>query len=93
VTRALPLGDGSEVAALARAIDGLGRPSVTLSSPPDLSPEIWRWLGEARRMRTRVSVQPKGELVLVRGTLAVPGRIADVRRDGAVLWTLRHATE
>lgn len=87
--RALPLGDGSEVAALAGAIDGLGRPRVTLTAPPELPPEIWRKLHEARRMRTEVTVQGGGELVLSRG--AAPAGFARVRRDGATLWTLARA--
>lgn len=88
---ALPLGDGSELGALASRIDALGLPSVTLSAPADLSPELWRWLFEARRLRTRVTVAPGGELALVRGASPGGERLAEVRRDGVVLWSLARA--
>lgn len=86
--RALPLGDGSELGALVSAIDGLGRPTVTLTAPPDVSPELWRVLLEARRMRTRVTLEPQGELTLVRGRAESGRAIGEVRRNGAVLWSL-----
>lgn len=86
--RLLPAADGSELAALASAIDALGRPALTLSAPPEVSPELWRVLAETRRMRTRVTPGGGGELVLARGAQPSGQRIAQVRRDGAVLWTL-----
>lgn len=87
----LPLGDGSELGALASRIDALGVPSVTLSAPADLSPELWRWLFEARRLRTRVTLAAGGELSLERGAASGGERIAEVRRDGVVLWSLSRA--
>lgn len=85
--RVLPMGDGSEVAVLARSIDALGKASVSIETPPQLPAEIWSRLVEARRMKTRVTVQPNAELVLQRGRGA--GEVVgEVRRDGFVSWTL-----
>lgn len=87
VPRGAVRGDLSELAAFAPAIDALGKPSVTMTLPPQVSHESWRWLAESRRLATRVDVQPNGELVLGKGDVA-GARVAQVKRDGSVLWTL-----
>lgn len=88
--RSIPLSDGSELAALARHIDALGRPSVTLSAPPDVPAELWDRLVQARRLRTRVTLDRHGELSLTRGR-GSGAAVARVQRDGATVWTLAHS--
>lgn len=79
--------DGSELGALASAFDALGQRELAVACPPDVSPELWRRLFEAGRMRTRVNVVPGAPYVLLRGPASGSG-VAEVRRDGLVLWTL-----
>lgn len=85
--RVLSAGDGSEIAALAPAIDALGRPHVTLSAP-DVPPELWAVLHDAGRLRTSITSGRTGELALVRGPAEGGTFVGSVKRDGVVLWTL-----
>lgn len=87
--RALPVVDGSELGALARAIDALGQAQVTLHAP-EVPPQIWDVLRSAGRLRTFVVTVPggQGELELVRGGGDGSAQ-ARVTREGAELWTLR----
>jgi hypothetical protein len=87
VANVLPVGDGSELAALAPALDGLGRARVALAGS-DAPPTVWRVLAEKRRMKTTVVAAEHGGLLLLRGDDGGPA-LARVERDGAVLWTLR----
>jgi hypothetical protein len=87
--RVLPVGDGSELAVLARAIDALGKPSVTLAAPPEVPAELWARLLHTGRLRTRVTLDRQGELSLSRGRSS-GAIVAQVRRDGALVWTLAH---
>jgi hypothetical protein len=83
-------GDGSELGAVARAVDRLGAPEVTLDAP-DVPADYWRTLGAEGRMHTLVRTARAGEtaeLVLRRGGDAPGVQLITVRRRGAPLWTL-----
>jgi 4-amino-4-deoxy-L-arabinose transferase-like glycosyltransferase len=86
-SRALPIGDGSEVAALAEPLDALGRAQISLLAP-EVPPALWRVLRDARRLRTVVvSSAERDGLALIRGE-GHGDVVARVEREGAVLWTL-----
>ena len=83
-------GDGSELGAVARAVDRLGAPDVTLDAP-DVPADYWRRLGAEGRMQTLVRAPRPGEtaeLVLRRGGDAPGARLVTVMRRGVPLWTL-----
>jgi hypothetical protein len=88
-TRALPFGDGSEVGALVPAIDALGQSELSLDLPPELSPELFRVLASAGRMKTRI-VPRHGSAThaIERGASARGSLLGEARRDGAVAFTL-----
>jgi hypothetical protein len=86
---ALPVGDGSELGALARPIDSLGSTELGLHAP-DVPAELWTVLRQAGRLRTFVVPLPSprpGALELVRGR-AKGDRVASVERGSTAIWTL-----
>jgi hypothetical protein len=88
-SRALPVGDGSELGVLAAAIDRQGRSELPLHAP-GVPPELWDVLRKAGRLRTFVVTAPAagpGSLRLARGK-ASGEVVAVVERGGATLWTL-----
>jgi len=86
-SRALPLGDGSELGPLLSHIDRAG--GGALSTPGDVPAELWRVLHDTRRLRSSVTPNAGGSgLALVRGAAPQSTAIAEVKRDGAVLWSL-----
>jgi len=87
-TRALPLGDGSEIGAMLHELDRELAGSPALAVPRDVPPDFWRVLNEAGRLRARVVPTPNARLALVRGTASEGRPVASVRRDGALLWSL-----
>lgn len=80
--------DGSELGPVARAADGLGRRELGVSSTL-VPPEYWSYMRAFGRMQTSVRSGTDGSL-LVAGR-SVPGALVDVRRGGAVLWSLGSA--
>ncbi len=82
---AFAIGDGSEVAALAPAIDGLGAPRLAIDAP-DVPRNYWAVLSGVGRLRTRVESAPQAPLAVLRGTTA--GAVATVTRWGVPLWSL-----
>jgi hypothetical protein len=86
-SRALPVGDGSEVAALAEPLDAMGRAELSLLAP-EVPPALWRELRDAGRLRTViVSRAERDGFSLIRGH-GHGDVVARVEREGAVLWTL-----
>ena len=88
-TRALPLGDGSELGPIAAGIDQFGMAQIALHAP-DVPAEAWDVLRSAGRMRTFVVTVPAPtgtEYELVRGTSSGQALVT-VQRGGATLWTL-----
>lgn len=85
-SRMWTVGDGSEVAVLARALDSLGVPRVTIDSS-DVPRGYWAMLGQVGRVRVHVELgrSPSG-LAVVRGERS--GAIATVSAGGATLWSL-----
>ena len=81
------VGDGSEVASLATAINRLGTPRVGIEAH-DVPRTYWALLNQAGRLKTQVDTGRRGKdsLALVRGRH--DGAIAVVARDGATLWSL-----
>ncbi|HVW24246.1 MAG TPA: hypothetical protein VHC69_02700 [Polyangiaceae bacterium] len=86
-SRLWTVGDGSEVAVLATAIDKLGMPSVTIDAT-EVPRAFWSTLERAGRLRTRVDVGRAGALTLTLARGTRPNTIAAVSRDGATLWSL-----
>jgi hypothetical protein len=86
-SRSWTVGDGSEVASLARAIDAEGRPRVSVDAP-EVPRSYWAMLGQLGRLRARVDVARPGQgyFVIVRGPRSPAA--ATVERGGAVLWSL-----
>ena len=81
-----PIGDGSEVAVLARAIDKLRLGGVSVRAP-EVPKNYFAVLSSIGRLSTRVDVNPSaGDLVLVRGPRR--GAIATADQGGATLWSL-----
>jgi hypothetical protein len=88
-SRALPVGDGSELALLAPTIDALGRPQVSVAADPALPPSYFVALRELGRVRTAIVIVPRGrpaEFTLARG--GAEGSVGRVEAGGAVLWAL-----
>jgi hypothetical protein len=85
--RAWTVGDGSELAVLARSIDAVGMPRLTIDAP-EVPRGFWSALENVGRLRTHVDPGRPGPLALsvVRGP--APGAISTVVRDGATLWSL-----
>lgn len=80
------VGDGSEVAVLARAIDALRLPRVSLRAA-DVPRNYFTVLSSLGRISTRVDVGASGsDLVLVRGPKS--GALATADQAGATLWSL-----
>ena len=79
------VGDGAELEEVARAIDAMGQPTVTLHSP-DTPRGYWPIVHDVGRMRTPVVERPDAQWRLTRG--ASPGGQATVSRAGAALWSL-----
>jgi hypothetical protein len=85
-SRTWTVGDGSEVAVLAGAIDSLGARSLSVQSS-EVPRSYWALLVQTGRIRTRVDgARGAGDLVVTRG--ARPGALATVSRGGATLWSL-----
>jgi hypothetical protein len=85
-SRTWTAGDGSEVAALAPAIDALGARRLSVQSS-EVPRSYWALLSQIGRLRTRVEgARGAGDLVVTRGRS--PGAIATVERGGATLWSL-----
>ncbi len=88
-SRALPIGDGSELALFARDIDALGRPQLSVAADASLPPSYFVALRELGGMRTAVVTVPRGrpaDLALARGGSA--NSVAQVEVAGTVLWSL-----
>jgi hypothetical protein len=81
------VGDGSEVAALAIAIDRLGMPRLAVDAP-DVARTYWAVLERVGRLRTHVEPGRGGPLAVSVHRGADPNAIATVSRDGAQLWSL-----
>jgi len=81
------VGDGSEVSALASAIDKLGVPAVALDAP-DVPHGYWSVLERAKRLGTRVEPGRSGGQTLTLNRGPQPNAVATVSRDGATLWSL-----
>ena len=79
------VGDGSEVSVVARAIDALRLPRVSLRAP-DVPRNYFTVLSSVGRLVTRVDVGATGDLVLVRGPRN--GALATADQAGATLWSL-----
>ena len=102
-SRTLPVHDAAMAGELARAIDALGRPSVTIHAP-ELGSEVWDALKQGGRLRTQVKnvTNLRDADLLVSGgsdsdplvhavwskTGTMPSLIAVVERDRAVLLSL-----
>jgi hypothetical protein len=82
--RLFTVGDGSEIAAIAPALDALGS-DVSLQAR-EIPEEYWDVLRAAGRMRA--TVRSGAEYILERGAAESAQRIATVQRSGALLWTL-----
>jgi hypothetical protein len=86
-SRMWTVGDGSEVAALALAIDRLGVSRLFVDGS-EVPRSYWTTLQWAGRLRTRVEVGRGGPLTMSVHRGDEQGAIATVTRDGAVLWSL-----
>lgn len=85
-SRMWTIGDGSELAPLAGAIDRLGLPALTIDAPEAPRP-FWTALERAGRLRTHVEPgRSTFGIAVTRGER--PNAIATVSRDGAILWSL-----
>jgi hypothetical protein len=81
-----PIGDGSEVAVLGRAIDKLRLGGVSLRAS-DVPKNYFAVLSSTGRLSTRVELSPSaGDLAIVRGPRR--GAIATADQGGATLWSL-----
>jgi hypothetical protein len=80
------VGDGSEVASLARNLDALATERLPLSAP-DVPRSYWALLNQTKRLRTRIDLGPDAALSITRGEHA-KHPLATVTRDKAVLWSL-----
>jgi hypothetical protein len=81
--------DGSEIGALALAIDRLGAAEIRLEAP-DVPGDFWQSLVVTGRMRTLVRAPRLGETTeytLRRGDQATGVVLGTVTRQGTVLWT------
>lgn len=88
--RVFQVGDGSELGALARRIDDLGKSQLTLLAPR-VPPGVWNTLRDSGRLRTAIvtaSIQRPHQLVLERGKASGGKVVAAVRRDGAPIWAI-----
>ena len=79
------VGDGSEIAGLARAIDGLKISSLTVEAH-EIPRGVWTLLNQSKRLKTRVEPARQAAYRITRG--AQPNTVATVERDKAVLWSL-----
>jgi hypothetical protein len=79
------VGDGSEVAVLAPALDRLGEPRLAIDTH-DVPRGYFGLLNQAGRLRAHVDVPRAGGYGIARG--AKDEAVAVVSRDGAVLWSL-----
>lgn len=85
-SRKWTVGDGSEVGALASAIDALGARHLSVQSS-EVPRSYWALLSQVGRLRTRLDgARGPGDVVVTRGPS--PGAIATVERGGATLWSL-----
>ncbi len=87
--KTLAVGDGSELAAIAPALDAQGRGQITLAAPASVPRNYFQLLDGAARIKTGVVLREPGpgadaELSAGPG----PAGVAAVGRDGAVLWRL-----
>jgi hypothetical protein len=81
-----PVGDGSEVAVIGRAIDKLQLGGVSIRAP-DVPKNYFAVLSSTGRLSTRVELSASaGDLTLVRGPRR--GAIATADQGGATLWSL-----
>jgi hypothetical protein len=81
------VGDGSEVAALAPAIDKLGMPAISVEST-EVPHAVWSMLERAGRLRTHVEPGRSAGMTLTLARGRQPDAIVTVSRDGAALWSL-----
>jgi hypothetical protein len=81
------VGDGSELAVLAPAIDRLGMPRLFVDAP-DVPRTYWAALAQVGRLRTQLEAGRPGALTVSVHRGADPNAIATVSRDGAQLWSL-----
>jgi hypothetical protein len=79
------VGDGSEIAGLARSIDALGIGRLTVEAH-EIPRGIWTLLNQSNRLKTRVEPARQAEYRITRG--AQPNSVGTVEREKAVLWTL-----
>jgi hypothetical protein len=81
------IGDGSEVAAIAPAIDKLGMPTIAVESA-EVPHTYWSTLERAGRIRTHVEPGRSAGLTLTLARGKQPDPIAVVQREGGILWSL-----
>jgi len=79
------VGDGSEVAGLARSIDALGIGQLTVEAH-EIPRGVWTLLNQSNRLKTRVEPARQAAYTISRG--AHPNSVGAVEREKAVLWTL-----
>jgi len=80
------VGDGSEIGVVARGIDALRLPKVSLRAP-DVPRNYFAVLASTGRMKTQVDIGSSGaDLVLTRGPRS--GALATADQAGATLWSL-----
>jgi hypothetical protein len=83
---AFALGDGSELALLAPALERGASGPVRLSAPREVPANYFAVLAKSRRLSAEVVIAPGG-LTLARGPARGPA-VGEVRRDGVVVWSL-----
>lgn len=79
------VGDGSEVAGLARSIDALGIGQLTVEAH-EIPRGVWTLLNQSNRLKTRVEPARQAAYRITRGPVA--GAVGTVEREKAVLWSL-----
>ncbi|HEX4336555.1 MAG TPA: hypothetical protein VH062_11615 [Polyangiaceae bacterium] len=86
-SRMWTVGDGSEVAPLAAAIDKLGMPRLAIDAP-EVPRTYWQLLQRDGRLHTQVEPGRAGALTVSVNRGPHAGALATVARDGATLWSL-----
>jgi hypothetical protein len=79
------VGDGSEVAGLARSIDALGVGRLTVEAH-EIPRGVWTLLNQSNRLQTRVEPARQAAYTISRG--AHPNSVGAVEREKAVLWSI-----
>jgi hypothetical protein len=79
------VGDGSEIAGLARSIDALGIGRLTVEAH-EIPRGVWTLLNQSNRLKTRVEPARQAAYSITRGAHA--NSLGAVEREKAVLWTI-----